>query len=419
MTESPATLLPLATRRVALLAGAAGIMLGAATPALAQRPDTHRPHAGDRTEQRGSRPVPAASRVAALRVCAGGDVTLGTNLDTTWAERNAKRRGIPIEALPDPALLLRPLRPLVEDADLLILNVEGAIGEGPFDPKCGPNSLHCYAFRQPTATAAALRALGGSAPVVGNIANNHAGDAGPRGRRETIAHLEAAGVLVTGADTLATVAVTTAGDTVAVLGFSTSAGPDPRDLDAVRRHVARASEQYARVVATMHMGAEGAAAQRTPDSSEIFLGTIDRGNAIAFARTAVEAGADFVVGHGPHVMRAMEWLGDALAMYSLGNLVTYGPFNFSEPMNRGAIACAMMEPSGRIASAVVRSTMQVPPGLVRIDRTGRAAALVDSLSRLDAGGRAPMVRTEAAILRPAAAEIQSPGRIARQSGGLP
>lgn len=376
----------------------------ASTPILAtlgaQVPDTLAPRA-DSLAKRDDIPAAdtTAARLAPLRVCAGGDVTLGTNLDTTWAIRNAAR-GTRIQPLPDPAMLLRPLRPLVRDADILLLNVEGAIGEGPFDPKCGPNSRNCYAFRQPVATAAALRALGGEAPVVGNIANNHAGDAGQRGRRETIAHLEAAGVHVTGEDTLATVVVALTGDTVAFLGFSTSSGPDPRDLAAVRRHVERASESWARVVVTMHMGAEGAAAQRTPDSTEIFLGTVNRGNSVAFARTAVEAGADLVVGHGPHVMRAMEWRDDALIMYSLGNLVTYGPFSFNEPMNRGAIACALVAPDGRVESAALRSTVQTPPGRVRIDGSNRAAALVDSLSRLDAGERAPVVRTEAAILRP-------------------
>ena len=342
-------------------------------------------------------------RLAPLRVCAGGDVTLGTNLDTAWAVRNSARFGVRIPALPDPAALLRPLRPLVEDADFLLLNVEGAIGEGPFEPKCGPNSTNCYAFRQPVSAAAAMRALGAGAEVIGNIANNHAGDAGPVGRLQTIAHLQAAGVHVTGADTIATVVVSASGDTIAFLGFSTSAGPDPRDLAAVRRHVARAAERHRRVVVTTHMGAEGAAAQRTMDSTERFL-NLDRGNPVAFARAAVEAGADLVIGHGPHVMRAVEWRGDALVMYSLGNLVTYGPFSYAEPMNRGAIACALLGPEGRVESAAIRSTVQAPPpGRVSIDPSGRAAFLVDSLSRLDVGAGAPAVRVEAVLLRPAEA----------------
>ncbi len=90
-----------------------------------------------------------------------------------------------------------------------------------------------------------------------------------------------------------------------------------------------------------------------------------------------------VVGHGPHVLRAHEWRGHSLVLYSLGNLLTYGPFNLREPRDRGAIACATLDENGAVEAAELRSTWQRPPGLVAPDPTGRAAALVDSLSRLD------------------------------------
>ena len=156
--------------------------------------------------------------------------------------------------------------------------------------------------------------------VVANLANNHARDAGAEGLRETASALEQAGVVVTGIDTLATLAVTGHGDTVAFLGFSTSGGGnDLRDLDAVRRHVARAAEGSRRVIVTMHLGAEGAAAQRTLDSTEMYYDA-DRGNPVAFAEAATSAGADLVIGHGPHVLRAAEWRGSSFVLYSLGNL---------------------------------------------------------------------------------------------------
>jgi hypothetical protein len=162
----------------------------------------------------------------------------------------------------------------------------------------------------------------------------------------------------TGADTLATPVVTSAGDTVAVLGFSPFlAGPDPRDLSAVRRHVARAFARYRRVIVSMHVGAEGAGAQRTPDRSELFLGE-DRGNSVAIARAAVESGAALVIGHGPHVLRAAEWRGAALTFYSLGNLLTYGPFNMREPGNIGGIACASIDGAGRVSDAEFRSPVR-------------------------------------------------------------
>ncbi|HEV2735938.1 MAG TPA: CapA family protein [Longimicrobiaceae bacterium] len=361
-----------------------------------------------------------------VRVCAGGDVTMGTNLDPGWARFASAKYGMRVDPFPDPDSLLAPLRPLVADADVVLLNVEGAIGEGvPSRRKCAPGSTACFAFRMPVATAAALRRVADAdgAAVVGNVANNHAGDAGRPGWRETMRHLEAAGVHVTGADSVPTVVATARGDTVAFLGFSVWIGPDARDLAAVRRIVGRAAERYGRVVVTMHMGAEGRAAQRTPDARETFYGE-NRGNMVAFARAAAGAGADLVVGHGPHVMRAAEWQGETLILYSLGNLLTYGPFSLAEPLNRGAVACAAMDPTGRVVEAALRPTRQVPPGRVRADLTSRGAALADSLSRLDFPETGARIEPDGRILLPDAPRASGTRvtprrpRPVRKGGGL-
>lgn len=319
-----------------------------------------------------------------LRLCAGGDVTLGTNLDTMWAKTAAKKLRAEFRQSDTPASLLEPLRPLFADADVVLINVEGAIGAGFTPAKCGRRALNCFAFRQPVAAAAALRGLADSASVVGNVANNHARDAGDDGFLTSLAHLGRAGVLVTGADTLATPVATRRGDTIAVLGFYTSSdSPDARDLEAVRRHVRRAADRWGIVIVTMHLGAEGAGAQRTRDSTELFLDKIDRGNPVAFANAALESGATMVIGHGPHVLRAAEWREDRVVFYSLGNLLTYGPFRLLEPMNRGAVACADIDSSRHVRAAWLRSTMQLAPGVLRVDTTARAALLVDSLSAID------------------------------------
>ena len=387
-----------------------------------------------------------AARRHDVRICAGGDVTLGTNLPTyalrppapprdsrvtprsTPTARNASRRRRPdaaarpaiapatdsasasleppaIDTIPSPwkakpTRLLAPLRPLVRDADILLLNVEGAIGEGETATKCGPFSTLCFAFRMPPAAAAAMRELGDGAVVVGNVANNHSRDAGVDGFDSTVAHLERAGVVATGADTLASVAVTERGDTVAYLGFATSGAgtPDMRDLEAVRRHVARAAERWPRLVVTMHAGAEGIGAQRTRDTTERYANG-DRGNAVAFARAAVESGADLVIGHGPHVLRAAEWQGAVPVFYSLGNLVTYGPFSNKPPIDRGAIACATLDGNGRARSLVLRPTVQRSAGWVTRDRSHRAWTLVDSLSAIDFPRTGVRVRGDGAVVQ--------------------
>jgi poly-gamma-glutamate capsule biosynthesis protein CapA/YwtB (metallophosphatase superfamily) len=311
-----------------------------------------------------------------VRVCAGGDVTLGTDLDTSWVRRT-KDQPVVLDSL------VAPVRALMAGADLVVFNAEGAIGDGPIaTPKCA-HKTHCFMLRQPPAAAVALRGLGDSQTVVvANLANNHAHDAGVDGFAHTAAALAAAGVHVTGADTAPTLVVTARGDTVAILGFSAWSTPGVQDLADVSRLVARAGARTKRVIVTMHIGAEGHLAQRTGDSTEHYAGE-NRGNAVAFAHAAVDAGATLVVGHGPHVLRGAEWRGDALILYSLGNLVNYGPFNLAEPMRRGAIVCATLDSAGVARDVVLRATEQGAPGVVSSDSAARAAVLVDSLSQLD------------------------------------
>lgn len=314
--------------------------------------------------------------------------------------RAARARDSLDPALPAPDSLLAPLRPLLAGAGIVLLNIEGAIGDDVAPAKCSASSTLCYAMRSPAAAAAAIRRVADSAEVVGNLANNHARDAGPEGLEITIDHLSLAGVHVTGADTLATEVVTATGDTVALLGFSVSGVPDVRDLAGVRRHVARTAARYQRVVVTMHLGAEGPKAQRTQDRMERYAGAA-RGNPVAFAGAAVSAGADLVVGHGPHVVRALQWRrgGHALVAYSLGNLLTFGPFSLRPPLDRGAILCATMNRTGAVTDAILRATRQESSGLLVEDATHRAITIADSLSRLDFSTTGARIGSDGAIRR--------------------
>lgn len=318
------------------------------------------------------------------RLCAGGDVSLGTRILAPRPSPPRRRRQEPPVAEPSPDTLLAPLSPLIADADVVLFNNESAIGDAPARAKCRPRSTACYALRAPPRAAAALARFGAGRQLVANVANNHSHDAGRAGVPTTGDQLRAAGIAVTGDDTLATVVALPGGDTLAFLGFSLSTTPNINQVDRVRRIVAREAAKYPALIVTAHLGAEGVRAQHTRDITERHAGE-RRGNPVAFAHGAIDAGAAMFIGHGPHVLRAMEWYHGRLIVYSLGNLLTHGPFSMREPLNRGAIACVVLDHRGGVLAGELRSTVQLAAGIVRPDSTRRAVALVSRLSRQDRG----------------------------------
>lgn len=384
-----------------------GLIVAVATAAAALAPAD----GGPAHEAR--RATPRDGHDSGVRICAGGDVTLGSNLDTAWIHRMTGLvvpDSVPVPEsllaahLTPPESLIARLRPLVSGSDIVLINAEGAIGTGTATgQKCLPGHKLCYLLRSSPSAARALRVLADTpTAVVANVANNHTHDAGPTGFATTVALLDSAGLLVTGADTAPTLVATPWGDTTAILGFSAWTEPGVDDTAMVHRLVASVAARYPRVVVTAHLGAEGHDAQRTPDALERFGGE-RRGNPVAFAHAAVDAGAGLVIGHGPHVLRAAEWRHGALILYSLGNLLNYGPFDLREPMDRGAVACATLDAAGRPHDVVLRATVQIDPGIVRLDvKRRRALTLVDSLGRLD------FPKTRAAVDRLTGAVTQPP-----------
>src|SRR5436190_13561367 len=203
--------------------------------------------------------------------------------------------------------------------DAVIGNLEGTLAGGG-DSKCGPSSTDCFAFRAPPTYAGLLRNAGFT---LMNVANNHAYDYGAQGARQTLAALRSTGLRWTGRPGQITVE-SIHGVRVAMVGFA----PYPwaqslTDLAAARRIVQRARGEADLVVVLMHAGAEGSDRQHVGSSTEWFLGE-NRGNPRAFGHTVIDAGADLVMGSGPHVLRGMEWYHGRLIAYSLGNFLGDG-----------------------------------------------------------------------------------------------
>ncbi len=206
-------------------------------------------------------------------------------------------------------------------SDLVMGNLEQPLTEDTGSSKCGtPAQSNCFAFRSPPSYAKHLKA-GGFQLL--NTANNHAKDFGAAGYRNTIQALESAGLEYTGAqDQITTLEIK--GVKVAVIGFSPYAGANNlNDLAHAREVVKRAEAEADLVVVQAHMGAEGPTKNHVKPGNEIFYSE-NRGDPIKFSHTVIDAGADLVIGHGPHVLRGMEFYKGKLIAYSLGNFAGGG-----------------------------------------------------------------------------------------------
>jgi poly-gamma-glutamate capsule biosynthesis protein CapA/YwtB (metallophosphatase superfamily) len=278
--------------------------------------------------------------------------------------------------------------------DVVLGNLEGTLTDRG-SSKCSPNSTSCFSFRAPPSYAPLLRAAGFT---VVNLANNHAFDFGEVGEADTVAAVRKAKLLTTGRP--GEIAYTKVrGTRIAIVGFA----PYPWaqslvDLPAAQALVRKADRWADVVVVTMHAGAEGADHRHVRPGTEWFLGE-NRGNSLAFAHAVVRAGADLVVGSGPHVLRGMEWYRGRLIAYSLGNLVGYHTLNTSGVSGVGAILHVRLGRSGSWVDGDLAPLTLAPAGIPRADPTGSASAEVQVLSRQDFGERAMLV-SKTGALRP-------------------
>ncbi len=269
----------------------------------------------------------------------------------------------------------------LRDADLTFGNLEGPLCDGGTWSSCRPDAPpgRCYAFRSPERYAPLYAEAGFD---VLNTANNHAGDFGPTCRARTEALLDGLGIAHTGRPgDIAELEVH--GLRVAVIGFHTSrSGHYLNDHEEARALVRALAADHDIVIVSFHGGAEGARHLHVPEGPEMFYGE-NRGDLRAFTHAVVDAGADLVLGHGPHVLRGMEVYRDRLIAYSLGNFATYGRFNLSGNLGVGAVLDVTLDAEGRFVTGRILPTRQEGEGLVRKDPEGRAIDLVRTLSAED------------------------------------
>lgn len=273
-----------------------------------------------RAQWAASTPAPAdvplkADTSKTISFAAIGDTMMGSDL----------KRGPEALSPGDGEILFAETGDWLRAADVAFANVEGPLADGLPSTKCSPTSTSCYAFRTPTRYAKGLASAGID---VGQISNNHAMDEGAPGMESTMAALDKAGIAHAGRYGDIAI-VERKGVKIAFVGaHSGNCCLNDNDLDEVGKAIAWADEQADIVVFVFHGGAEGATARHVPMKTEIAWGE-PRGDVHALAHTAIDAGADLVIGTGPHVLRAMETYRGRLIAYSLGNYTGYKQFGTS------------------------------------------------------------------------------------------
>ncbi|MCB9742340.1 MAG: CapA family protein [Alphaproteobacteria bacterium] len=303
---------------------------------------------------------------ASLRLRAAGDVMLGSDFPEGQLPPN------------DGAGLLDGVAEALRDADLTFLNLEGPLCDSGSTNKCGEGS-NCYAFRTPTRYSRYLAEVGLD---LASTANNHTNDFGAACRLETEAALDKIGVAYSGRPgTIASVERN--GLKIGMIGFHTSdTCHNLNDTETAVALVEAVARDHDLVIVSFHGGAEGAKALHVPAGMETFYGE-KRGSLRTFTHAVVDAGADLVIGHGPHVLRGMEVYNDRLIAYSLGNFATYGRFNLSGYLGVGAILEVTLDAQGRFSGGQVLPTKQEGEGVPLMDPEGEAIDLVRRLSEDD------------------------------------
>lgn len=266
-----------------------------------------------------------------MTVVGGGDVIGDRNIRNVLASA--------------PASLLAGIAPTFEHSDFGFVNLETPLTYGG-----QPQTWKDVVFKGDPRLADELAAVN---ITVATLANNHAGDQGDEGVLDTLKHTRAAGVTVVGAGRNLAAAQKAAileknGIRVAFLGFSdvlpngysatsSSPGISPgrSDVAAVTRAVRRAAARADYTCVAWHWNLEFTTAPSALETGE--------------AKAAIDAGADVVFGHHPHVLQGVQAYHGGLIFYSLGDLVFD---NVSGPMAQTVLARTRMSPDAISATLI-------------------------------------------------------------------
>ena len=242
----------------------------------------------------------AETEPVSITISAAGDCTLGTDEyfdPSTSLNAYYDSNG--------PAYFFQNVKSIFEADDLTIVNMEGTLTEET------TRQDKTYAFKGP---AEYTQILTDGDVEAANLANNHSHDYGDKSYTDTNAALDAAGITNFGYDRTAVMDVN--GVKVGLVGtYELAEGMGCED--EMISNIKAVEDQGAQIViVSFHWGIER---ENYPTENQVNL-----------AHSAIDNGADLVLGHHPHVLEGIEVYNGKNIVYSLGNFCFGGNSNPSD-----------------------------------------------------------------------------------------
>lgn len=346
------------------------MMLGSCGDAKSSKAgDSSVPAAGSVSEAAPENPGRENPSARPLTFAFVGDIMMGTTYPKNYLTAD------------DGASIFKDAREVLQAADIAAGNLEGSLFDGKGSVKKCANPDICFAFKQPTRYAKHLVDAGFD--FVG-IANNHINDFGPEALASTKKVLSENGIAFAGLrDGCPTTVIEKDGMKIGFAAFGHSRGTASiLDYEEVKRNVKSLRDKCDIVVVSFHGGGEGKGFQHVPHKMESAFGE-QRGDVEKFAHTAIDAGADIVFGHGPHVNRALELYKDRLVIYSLGNFATPYRMGLSGVSGYAPVVTATLNPDGTFQGGKIHSFIQSEGVGPRKDASNAVAKNMRALTKAD------------------------------------
>lgn len=276
--------------------------------------------------------------------------------------------------------LMKPIKIITENADISFGNLEGGFLTEKGKAKTCNDTEFCYSFKMPDHYIYYFKDAGFD---ILSMANNHVGDFGEKGKDNTAKVLKQADIRFAGITKYPFSVFEKNGVKYGFTAFAPNSGTNNiNDLKNAVKIIKYLDSLCNIVIVSFHGGAEGSGKRHITRTNEYFLGE-NRGNPYEFSRDVIDAGADIVFGHGPHVTRAIDLYKSRFIAYSLGNFATYGQFNLTGALGIAPIIKVFVNKQGEFLSGKIISTVQIGKGGPILDQDNKALKEIKELTKSD------------------------------------